>query len=483
MATAAIITQELISSMAPNAAAFSNGQKISKSGDFVSLSKTADETLIFGECKGSGKNPYRTSADFSGGKPILRCSCPSRQIPCKHCLAIMFEWLAKKEFTVDKIPDDIAEKREKIAKKAEKAIAAQSGGKTPSKQNKSAAAKKLMKQKEGLELAERFVTEVLERGVSSINSTSAEQYKELARQLGDYYLSEPQAIMTEIVAAAENLSSDPQDAQTRRITALCVRLASVVRKSEDYINDKLKSGSVLPEDNILYEEMGGIWKLAQLKELGLYRENVRIIQLSFNVVRDDIHKADIDVGYWLELDTGDISRTENIRPFRAQKHIKAQDSSFGVYRIKELYRYPGGLNRRIRWEDADISADNVNETDSSLYDEIMSKAAGSIAEAVKIAKNELKNTLSQPAAALLIPFDSIEFALSDGHPVLKFGSETIGLKSNADYRETCLTLSVCGEESLKNGVLLGEFFYVPAERRLYVCPLSVVNAKGIIRLV
>lgn len=476
MVSANIITEELIRSLAPNAAAVSNGKKISFSGDFKALSKTEDETLIFGECMGSRKNPYHTSADFSGNSPVFRCSCPSRQFPCKHALALMYEWLAKKEFTVSEIPEDIAQKREKAAKRAEKAAMPAEEKKAP-KQNKAAAEKKLKKQAEGLELAEQFVSDMFTRGISSVSRASAEQYKSLAKQLGDYYLPEPQAIMNEIVFAAERLSAAPDDAETDRLTALCVKLSSTVKKSKAYIASKLESGDVLPEDSILYEAMGNVWKLSQLKEIGLYKENASIIQLSFTVLHDDMHKADIDTAYWVDIETGEISKTENIRPLKAQKYIKAEDSVFGVHFIKELYRYPGGINRRIRWETAEI-IDAAPET----YPLIISKSEGSISEAVKKAKNELKNTLSDKNAAMLVRFDSIEFAVSDGHPVMKLGGESIALKANGNYPDTADVLKVTSNEYLRNGALLGELFYIPENKRIYMCPISIVNENGIMRL-
>lgn len=475
MASANIISEELIRSLAPNAAAVSNGKKISSSGDFKALSKTEDETLIFGECMGSGKNPYHTSADFSGDTPVFRCSCPSRQFPCKHSLALMYEWLAKKTFTVSEIPEDIAQKREKAAKRAEKAAMPAAEKQAP-KQNKAAAEKKLKKQAEGLELAEQFVSDMFTRGLSSVSRVSAAQYKALAKQLGDYYLPEPQAIMNEIVSAAERLSVTPDDAETDRLAALCVKLSSTVKKSKAYIASKLESGDVLPEDSILYEAMGNVWKLSQLKEIGLFKENAAIIQLSFTVLHDDMHKADIDTAYWVDIETGEISKTENIRPLKAQKYIKSEDSVFGMHFIKELYRYPGGMNRRIRWESAEIT-DAAPET----YPLIISKAEGSISEAVKKAKNELKNTLSDKYAAMLIRFDSIEFAISDGHPVMKLGEETIALRENENYPDTADVLKVTSNEYLRNGALLGELFYTPDEKRIYMCPISIVTEKGILR--
>lgn len=140
-------------------------------GEFSNLRKTADETLIFGECRGSGNNPYNTSADFSGETQVFRCSFPSRQFPCKHSLALMMERLSGKNFETSDIPEDIVQKREKAAKRAESSTAQPASP----KQNKSAAEKKLRKQLEGLDLAESFVKDILDRGVYSVSSAAADQ--------------------------------------------------------------------------------------------------------------------------------------------------------------------------------------------------------------------------------------------------------------------------------------------------------------------
>jgi hypothetical protein len=45
--------------------------------------------LIWGECQGSGANPYRVVADTD--EHGAKCTCPSRKFPCKHAIALM--WL------------------------------------------------------------------------------------------------------------------------------------------------------------------------------------------------------------------------------------------------------------------------------------------------------------------------------------------------------------------------------------------------------
>jgi len=468
------ITEEFISSHAVNSSALTNAKKISKNGGFRKLCISADNTLIFGDCYGSGSKPYNASVDLSGDTAVFRCSCPSRQIPCKHCLALMYDWTAQKDFTVGEVPEDIARKREKIEKRAEKE-ASPDAQKAAPKQNKSAAAKKLKKQREGLELAERFVHDILSNGIGSLNKAACAQYAGLAKQLGDYYLPEPQAIMNDIISAVQTLSETPDDSETSRIIALCVRLGSAVRKSRDYIDSKLETGEVLPEDNILYEEMGGVWKLSQLKELGLYRENTALLQLSFARIDLPSRQTVVDEGFWIDLDTGDIFRTDNIRPYKALKYIQTEDARFDLYIARELYLYPGGMNRRVRWEEAEALP-----TEEKDFRQAISKAQPTISAAVKMAKNELKNTLSRPYAAVLIKFDSIGYA-RDGHGVVKCGDETIALREHSAYPGACDSLRLIAG-NLSGGAVFGGLVYDSDEHRFLLCPFSVVTENSIIRL-
>ncbi len=94
----------------------------------------ATETLIWGKCQGSGKNPYQVSVDLNG--PAFRCSCPSRKFPCKHGVALMLLWAANDGSVADTsdatgFAQEWAAKRqvkegariERIEKKAEKLAA------------------------------------------------------------------------------------------------------------------------------------------------------------------------------------------------------------------------------------------------------------------------------------------------------------------------------------------------------------------------
>ena len=474
MQNATQITEEFINAAAQGSDALASAKQISSSGGFEKLYITEDQTLIFGECKGSGTNPYSTSADFSADSPVFRCSCPSRQIPCKHALALMLDYLAKKSFVTADVPEDIRLKREKQSKKAAKAAA---NGTKPAKQNTAAAAKKLEIQREGLNLAESIVNDILLHGASSVTKASAERYLELAKQLGDSYLPEPQKLIYEIIEAANRYTESGQGGEEalRALIHKCVRLSSTVKKCRDYIDRKLANGEVLPEDSILYEAMGGVWKLTQLKELGLYKDNARIIQLSFTVINEELRKELVDTGFWLDLDSGEIYKTETIRPAKASKRIKAADSEFGVYTVETLCLYPGGTNRRVRWETA------VNSpADETICKTIISKAEPTAADAVKKAKNELKNTLADPYIMLLLPFDSIAYT-PEKSPVLMHGDERVLLTPHIHYPDAADSLRLVAG-NLHNGALLCALSYNGTAGTIEVSPVSAVTEAGIIRL-
>ena len=116
------ITEQFILMTAPNAAAAANGRKLSREGRFSDHGCSREGNVFWANCAGSGKNGYRTSVDFTGGegKPVCRCSCPSRQFPCKHGVGLLYEILAGKQFPVGAMPEDLARKLEKQAAKAAK---------------------------------------------------------------------------------------------------------------------------------------------------------------------------------------------------------------------------------------------------------------------------------------------------------------------------------------------------------------------------
>lgn len=488
------ITEQQITALAPNPNAASNARKISLNGGFVSRMRSKDDTFYMGECKGSGKSNYVVSVDFvDESAPVFRCSCPSRQFPCKHSLALMFEMMNKKEFSVGEIPEDILKKREKKeareAKKAERSkegedVSAEGSEESRAKRakaGKAARTKKIKKQLEGLKLTGQLVGNLMNAGLSTMGSVSIKTYRDLAKQLGDYYLPGPQAYLNQLVFEMESYQKDQDKGHYTAAVEILKKLHALDKKASVYLNEKLEQDTPEADDDILYEELGGIWKLEQLNALGLKKEQASLLQLSFQVIYDEAGKEFVDLGYWADVDTGEVFCTRNYRPVRALKYIKQEDSCFALLRIPVLSCYPGELNRRVRWEAA-----SYDTADEETYRLLKSRAVPDILTAVKNAKNQIKNTLSEDFCAMMISFKQIGTVKTEDGPKVVMEDKNgtrMEIRSRKGQEDGLSMLTrLPREELLEDQVLFGLVYYDGKDHSMCILPLSIITDQGIVRL-
>lgn len=478
------VKEQEITALAPNSNAAANARKISSGGGFVSRKRSGDDTFYMGECKGSGKNCYVVSADYIDEEhPVFRCSCPSRQFPCKHSLALLYEISAGKEFELTEIPKDILDKREK---KEARAARKQAGEKAPvseksMKAAKAARTKKIKKQLEGLELLRKLTEGLMDNGLASMGSVSLKTYRDLAKQLGDYYLPGPLVYLNRLILEMEACQKDQDSRHFDNGVEILKKLRALEKKADVYLREKLEHDSPEADDDELYEELGGIWKLEQLNELGLKKEQVRLVQLAFEVTFDAARKEYIDRGYWVDVDTGELCHTCNYRPVKALKYVKEEDSCFSLLTIPLLTYYPGSADRRVRWESAEYG-----EVLPGNYEEIMGKAYGDIPTAMKAVKNELKNTLSQGYCPVMVSYEEIGtvereetmiYALRD------HGGNRMKLESLKGRDDTVSMIPLLPDPSLyKEGVLFGLAYYDSKDHQMGIHPWSIIKEDGIYRL-
>jgi len=474
------LTEQQIAAWAPNPAAVSNARKISQKGGFVRLERSSDGTFYLGECTGSGKSNYITSADFiDSAAPVFRCSCPSRQFPCKHSLALLYEILAGKTFAEQAIPEDILQKRAKRESRAGRTgeSAAQKAPKAPPKVNKAARTKKLQKQLEGLDLTARLVQNLLNAGLGTMGGAALKTYRDLAKQLGDYYLPGPQRLLNRLILEIEAFQKDEEDRHYETAAGVLEKLWTLVKRSRQYLTQKLESGEVGQDDSLLFEELGGVWKLDELEAQGLVKREARLAQLAFWVIQDDARKEFIDTGCWADLDSGEVSFTYNYRPFKALKYVKQEDTVFGAARVPELACYPGDGNRRVRWERMELSP--LTPEDLAA---LRAHAAPALAPEAKGAKNYLKNTMADPILCRLLRYRRIGKAgevavLQDAQ------GETVALGDAPGLEATVRRLTQLPDPALlEDQALLGAFWYDAPARRLKLQPLSIVTDAGVVRL-
>ncbi|MBM7703590.1 SWIM zinc finger family protein [Metabacillus iocasae] len=466
------LTELYIDSIAPNASAVKNGWGLVKKKKFEKLHQSNDQTLLFGECAGSGKKPYVTSVDFiNPEQPTYRCTCPSRQFPCKHALGLLYAYVDGQVFTEAPIPEDVIEKREKIAKRVEKKQA-ESVQPKKKKVNKSALRKKLQAQLEGLVVVETLLHNLVRGGLGSVDVKALKQIEATAKEVGNYYLKELQHALREFVQLwKEKL---PEEELYVRAIHEIQRLSFICKKGKSHLQTRLQDEELALDTTTSIEEwLGHTWQLAELRELGMVKRDEELVQLFYTSYQNDARKEYMDEGIWLSLQDHHLYYTKQYRPFRAAKQLKQEDSTFSVIHTDELIVYPSEGNARVRWETS-----RFEELLAETFLRIHQAAQTTILDVLKQVKNQLKQPLADKQPLALIAYDKIgkvneKWLLQDKH-----GQRLTLVDAEGD---TLPLLSLVRTDQLSNHVLLVKFQHNLQTGELGAKPLSLITHDQIIR--
>jgi len=84
------ISLDTIQDLAPDQASLKAAKKLLPGGKWPLSGQATAANSIWGQCQGSGSNPYMTMADVVDHG--YKCTCPSRKFPCKHVLALLWRF-------------------------------------------------------------------------------------------------------------------------------------------------------------------------------------------------------------------------------------------------------------------------------------------------------------------------------------------------------------------------------------------------------
>ena len=170
--------------VAPDQASLASARKLASSADWSSVGVSAQEPVLWGLCRGSGKNPYQTCVDLT--EPAYRCSCPSRKFPCKHALALLLKWSAG-AVPVGEPEVWVAEWQEsrsaRAAKKAEKISAPRTEAQERAAQRRAQSREE--KVMAGVAELQQWLSDQVRHGIAGLESSGYRHFEPVAARLID----------------------------------------------------------------------------------------------------------------------------------------------------------------------------------------------------------------------------------------------------------------------------------------------------------
>jgi hypothetical protein len=521
------LTVALVESLAPKSDVLSDARSIVRQGKLSKPQKTADGSLLWGLVKGSGKEPYSTSVDLGANpeRPVMRCSCPSRIHPCKHCVALMVAFTEGKGFAEKEAPKDLLEKREKYVARGGGAEEAKAPPKEESPEKraareakaeatkKAAAAKKTEMQREALDVLEKFLLDLVATGLGGLNAKSHKAIDEQARRMNDADLRGAHALLRQLIDAATSVGDSAPTKSTgrkkakkkgaaddeapeseergaadmlaqrhARLALTITRLWVALRKGRKVLDGKLEEGDSQSESDAQVESLlGRAWKLPELQERGYWINDKTFIELAHEKSEDRVLEMLAHKGYLLDLADGAVHTEWTGLPFVALRQAAAslRQARQHVLAVREAALYPGDVvNRRVRWDEKSGALSEQPRT-SAEYDRVRALARP-FDTAIKLFREQLKNPLSPLDAVLLLAVKNIgrvgaNVVIEDGagaRIVLRDAPNTFSTMDNL--------LHAAG--AFGAGPMAVRLWFDPNERLIYGQPLALFAGDRHLRL-
>jgi len=472
------LNEDAVHRLAPDTDSVQAARGLVRKSSFSDLGISPDGTWLLAECKGSGKEPYQVSIDLADeSNPTFRCNCPSRKFPCKHGLGLLLQYVETADrFKEKEPPADLVGKREKkVARDAKKSEA---GPAAPRKVNQAAQVKKAGAQRDGLDLLEKLVVDLVSAGQWHEESR-LDKLERQAKQLADSYLPGAMHVLRQlIVVGREECLSEEERMATA--SDLIGRLWATVQKGRNYLDGKIAGDENQAEaDAVIEDVLGKSWQLVELREKGYFKDNLSLMELAFERSDDEARQQRIEISHLLELEDGAVYQAITYRPFKGMNQIAEQPSYSLPLQVAEAAVYPGFLNRRVRWEKG---AEQSEELKPAHLKKAYEASKPDFKAALDAFRGQLKHPLAPREAVVLLRCERLG---KIGDKVVLEDKASVRIEAadgRKDYSNVANLVRAGGMLGGDRPALLARLFVRPVANTIVAMPLAMLTPKHHLRL-
>lgn len=472
------LSEDTVQRIAPDSEAVQAARGLLRKNSFLDPGISADQTWLLGRCKGSGKQPYEVSVDMADpSQPMCRCTCPSRKFPCKHGLGLLLLYLqSAAQFSEREPTPELLAKREKKAVREQKK--AEDGAAVPRKVNKAALAKKASAQRDGLDLLEKLVVDLV-CGGQWFEATRLDKLERQAKQVGDAYLNGAMYALNRLILLGRDASVSDEE-RMAQATDCVGQLWATVQKGRNYLDDKIAGDESQAEaDAVIEDVLGKVWQLTELKEKGYWKSGLSLIELAYERIDDAARQQRVETSHLVELGDGMLYQAIAYRPFKGMKQIPEQPSFTQPLKVAEAGVYPGFLNRRIRWEKG---AEQAEDLTPAHLKQVYEKARPEFKTAFDVFRQQLKHPLAPREAVLLLRCERIgkvgdRVVLEDAS-----GTRIEAMDQRKDYSNVANLVRAAGMLGKDRPAVLVRLFVQPVSNNVVAYPLAALTTKHHLRL-
>ena len=233
------MTPEIARSLAPDDGTLTRAQSFASPRKWIFVER--NERALWGECSGSGSEPYRAVVDMNG--PAYKCTCPVKRFPCKHTLALLLMAADGHVDTFGKNPppqyvtDWLDNRDRRNAAKAEPRTEEQLAKSEASKDKTRTERLELME--DGIADLQRRLLDMVREGIAVLDNATPEYFQDLAARMVDAKVG---GLSRRIKSWASLRSDYPDDWHERLLAELgTLYLFTKAFKNFDKINEHLQT--------------------------------------------------------------------------------------------------------------------------------------------------------------------------------------------------------------------------------------------------